>query len=324
MNFMPVQSKVSFSLEGMERIDDTSVHKAIREALTNLVIHTDYMITGVLRVEKHDDKFVFSNPGSLKLPIMDIYAGGHSKARNPNMQAMLRMIGFGDNIGSGFPTILEAWKKENWNKPYLVERLDLHVVELILSMVSLISNECHEALQDVYGDDYTVLNKEEQLVLATAITEKAISNYRMQQLLDKNPLEVGKILYSLVDKSMLVSTNKGRWTSYSINFNYAQGVKAKEQRSRSKSQGVKVKEQKSRSKSQGVKTKEQRKEGIIEDLITYCQQPRTLQEIADYLGYSDKYRMKRVYIDPILDDLLRMTVSESKTAPTQKYVSIEK
>ena len=34
--------------------------------------------------------------------------------------------------------------------------------------------------------------------------------------------------------------------------------------------------------------------------------------------------MKRVYIDPILDDLLRMTVSESKTAPTQKYVSIEK
>ena len=232
--FMRVQSKLvenikrPFRLEGMERIDDTSVHKAIREALTNLVIHTDYMITGVLRVEKHDDKFVFSNPGSLKLPIMDIYAGGHSKARNPNMQAMLRMIGFGDNIGSGFPTILEAWKKENWNKPYLVERLDLHVVELILSMVSLISNECHEALQDVYGDDYTVLNKEEQLVLATAITEKAISNYRMQQLLDKNPLEVGKILYSLVDKSMLVSTNKGRWTSYSINFNYAQGVKDKE------------------------------------------------------------------------------------------------
>ena len=71
-------------------------------------------------------------------------------------------------------------------------------MELILSMVSLISNECHEALQDVYGDDYTVLNKEEQLVLATAITEKAISNYRMQQLLDKNPLEVGKILYSLI------------------------------------------------------------------------------------------------------------------------------
>ena len=41
---------------------------AIREALTNLVIHADYMIEGVLRVEKHDDRFYFSNPGSLKLP----------------------------------------------------------------------------------------------------------------------------------------------------------------------------------------------------------------------------------------------------------------
>lgn len=106
--FMTVQSKLikdlkrPFRLEGMERIDDTAIHKAVREALTNLVIHSDYMITGVLKVEKHDDCFVFSNPGSLKIPVMDIYTGGHSKARNPNMQAMFRMIGFGDNIGSDF------------------------------------------------------------------------------------------------------------------------------------------------------------------------------------------------------------------------------
>ena len=54
--FMIVQSKLikdlkrPFRLEGMERIDDTAVHKAVREALTNLVIHSDYMITGVLKV----------------------------------------------------------------------------------------------------------------------------------------------------------------------------------------------------------------------------------------------------------------------------------
>ena len=122
--------------------------------MTNLVIHSDYMITGVLKVEKHDDCFVFSNPGSLKIPVMDIYAGGHSKARNPNMQAMFRMIGFGDNIGSGFPTILEAWKKENWRQPYLIERSDLHLVELSLSMVSLISEDCRDALHGIFGNNY--------------------------------------------------------------------------------------------------------------------------------------------------------------------------
>ena len=115
--FMRVQSKLisdikrPFSLKGMERNDDSLLHKAIREALTNLIIHADYMLTGILKVEKYDNRFVFSNPGSLKIPVVDIYEGGHSKARNPHIQAIFRMIGLGENIGSGFPTILEACKK---------------------------------------------------------------------------------------------------------------------------------------------------------------------------------------------------------------------
>ena len=317
--FMTVQSKLikdlkrPFRLEGMERIDDTSIHKAMREALTNLVIHSDYMITGVLKVEKHDDCFVFSNPGSLKIPVMDIYAGGHSKARNPNMQAMFRMIGFGDNIGSGFPTILNAWKKENWRQPCLIENQDLHLVELTLTMASLIPDECHIALHDIYGSDYEKLNKEEQLVLATAFTEKCTSNYRMQQLLGRNSLDVGKTLYALVGKGMLVPANKGRWTSYSLNSEYIE-------KSRSNSQGVKSQG----AKSQGVKSREVKRQETIQKLMSYCKEPRTLQEISEHLGYSDKYRMKRFYIDPLLGDVLTMTSKESKTDPNQKYVVKEK
>lgn len=313
--FMTVQSKLikdlkrPFRLEGMERIDDTAIHKAVREALTNLVIHSDYMITGVLKVEKHDDCFVFSNPGSLKIPVMDIYTGGHSKARNPNMQAMFRMIGFGDNIGSGFPTILNAWKKENWRQPCLIENQDLHLVELTLTMASLIPDECHIALHDIYGSDYEKLNKEEQLVLATAFTEKCTSNYRMQQLLGRNSLDVGKTLYALVGKGMLVPANKGRWTSYSLNSEYIE-------KSRSNSQGVKSQGV----KSQGVKSREVKRQETIQKLMSYCKEPRTLQEISEHLGYSDKYRMKRFYIDPLLGDVLTMTSKESKTDPNQKYV----
>ena len=281
--------------------------------MTNLVIQADYMVTGVLKVEKHDDCFVFSNPGTLKIPVMDIYAGGNSKARNPNMQSMLRMIGFSDNIGSGFPTILNAWKKENWRKPFLVERTDLHLVELTLSMVSLIPEECHHALNEIYGSEYNRLDKECQLVLATAITEDNISNYRIQQLLGKNPLEVGRILYALVDKGMLLSNNRGRWTSYSINSDYSQGV----ENSRSKTQGV----ENSRSKTRGVKSREQKKREIQDALIAFCREARTLQEIANYLGYADRNRMKRVYIDPILGELLEMTSSESKNSPNQKYIT---
>ena len=111
--------KRPFKLEGMIRIDDTPIHKAIREAVVNMMIHSDYLITGVLKILKTDRGFVFSNPGNLKLPVQMIYEGGHSVARNPRIQTMFRMIGLGDNVGSGFPTILNVWGAEQWRKPDL-------------------------------------------------------------------------------------------------------------------------------------------------------------------------------------------------------------
>ena len=97
-----------FRMEGVIRKDDTLQHKAVREAVTNMIIHADLMLNGILRIEKYDDRIVLTNPGLLKLPIEQIYQGGESKARNQRMQNMFRMIGYGENLGSGFPLILNA------------------------------------------------------------------------------------------------------------------------------------------------------------------------------------------------------------------------
>ena len=91
---------------------------------------------GVLRIEKHDDRLCFRNPGLLKLPVEAIYRGGNSKARNPKMQNMLRMIGFGENVGTGFPKIIAAWKETNWGEPQLLNKLDVDEVELVLPVPS--------------------------------------------------------------------------------------------------------------------------------------------------------------------------------------------
>ena len=83
---------------------------------------------------KRFDSFEFTNPGILKLPLEDIYRGGNSKSRNPHMQTMLRLVGFGDNAGSGFPTILAVWKSEGWIKPALIEDTNLDQVTLVMKM----------------------------------------------------------------------------------------------------------------------------------------------------------------------------------------------
>lgn len=93
------------------------------------------MDAGVLKVIKRSDSFEFTNPGTLKLPLEEIYQGGNSKSRNPHMQTMLRMVGFGDNAGSGFPMILSVWKDNGWMEPELIEDTRLDQVTLCLKMI---------------------------------------------------------------------------------------------------------------------------------------------------------------------------------------------
>ena len=212
--------KRPFKLEGMIRVDDTAVHKAIREAVVNMIIHADYHSTGILKVIKYDDGFLFSNPGNLKLPVHAIYEGGHSVARNPKIQKMFRMIGLGDNIGSGFPTILKAWGDEKWRQPDLYDDQELHQVELRLWMVSLMPTECTEYLNNKFGTAYCHLHSEEQIILATAYLEEKVSNARLQSVLGLHSTEIGKLLFNLVEKNMLIAERRGRWTTYHINREY--------------------------------------------------------------------------------------------------------
>ena len=128
-------------MNGVVRKDDTLQAKAVREAVTNMVIHADFMVNGVLKVEKYDHCFVLTNPGLLKLPIEQIYKGGESKARNQRMQNMFRMIGYGENLGSGFPLILNAWNEKHWIKPELLEQPELMQVKLTLHIQNEPVNE---------------------------------------------------------------------------------------------------------------------------------------------------------------------------------------
>ena len=75
--------------------------------------------------------------------------------------------------------------------------------------------------------------------------------------------------------------------------------------------------------SNKVKSSSEKNKDLISKLMAYYQEPRSLQEIAAELGFSDRYRIKRVYINSLLGIDLQMTSAGSKTDRTQKYVVIE-
>ena len=65
----------------------------------------------------------------------------------------------------------------------------------------------------------------------------------------------------------------------------------------------------------------QNKEKFQKELIDFCNEPRTLEEITTKFGFKDKYRFKKVYIEPILDKRLFIHKSSEHKVYFQKYIN---
>ena len=196
-----------FRMEGLQRVDDTPQHKAVREAFTNSIIHADLMMdAGILRIEKHDDRLCFRNPGLLRLPIEQIYEGGNSKARNPRIQNMLRMVGFGENIGSGFPKIIAAWKETGWGEPELKNKIEVDEVELVLPVLASTTNVVKDVVKE--------LTDRQQVILGLIKENPSLSAIEMSQKTDMVTRTIQRDLASLHEKGILTregGRKDGKW-----------------------------------------------------------------------------------------------------------------
>lgn len=90
-----------FALKDGVRIEDSPMHVAIREAFVNALIHCDYTIDSTIVIENQVSKFVFTNPGSMLVPLNQYFQGGESVCRNKSLQKMFMLIGSAEKAGSG-------------------------------------------------------------------------------------------------------------------------------------------------------------------------------------------------------------------------------
>ena len=114
--------KVPFKMSGGERVDDTPVHKALREALANCLINADYHgLRGVV-IRKEPDKLILANPGYVRTGKKQMRLGGESDPRNKALMKMFNLINIGERAGSGVPNIFNVWADEGWEVPVIEER----------------------------------------------------------------------------------------------------------------------------------------------------------------------------------------------------------
>ncbi len=323
-----------FQIKDGQRKDEDVLHEALREALTNALVHADYSAPGGVVIKKYPDYFVFSNPGNMLITVEQYYKGGISVPRNNTIQTMFVLMGFGEKAGSGSTRILSAWEGLHWHKPYIQVSQQPARFDLFLRMESLISPKSKDALAALFGEEIRHLYGNALIALTTAQIEGSITNTRLQQLIGDHPSEISKLLKELCTSDYLVPSGKGRGTNYQLNTQYAAtnrengsvaiGVQASLFESAvNKEDTSYAKEDTSRAKEDTSLPREQRRmkpEDLNKLVVQYCQDEfKSVEEIGKFSGKKLKYLKDKIMPRLIEQGLVERLYPGTLNHPNQKY-----
>ena len=133
-NRLQLDLRVPFALRDGIRIDDTPVHKALREALVNCMVNADYYGPRGLVIIKTGGFIQMSNPGGFRIGVDVARGGGISDPRNAVILKMFNMIDIGERAGSGIPNIFRVWREQGWQEPIILQEIKPERTVLILPL----------------------------------------------------------------------------------------------------------------------------------------------------------------------------------------------
>jgi len=326
---------VPFKIKNNSRNDDTIIHIAIREALTNTLVHADYNESGSILIEKKNNTFIFSNPGNLRIPKERALKGGESDPRNPTLHKMFSLIGIGERAGSGLITIQTAWKTLHWQHPVFEELVQPDKVILTLKTISLIPNDILDELKIQIGEGFNLLTNNEILALAFACQYENVTNIDLQNYAEISSYESNKVLSNLVSKDLLKPTGSGRGMKYSINYKKKQVSHASMGSSIGGNIGGSIggniggsiggniggKEQKiNMITSITLKNKKIAPDTMLEYIVELCAiKPFSAKELAKSLNRDDEW-IKKEYISKLVKEgKIKLLYPNQPRHPDQKY-----
>lgn len=114
-----------------EMSPETLLHKAVREAFANALVHADYRGKRYVVVVRGADRITFSNPGRMLAGGSDM-RGGVSDARNPTLVKMFSLVNACERAGRGLAVIRQAGERAALLAPRLLETADPERTELTI------------------------------------------------------------------------------------------------------------------------------------------------------------------------------------------------
>lgn len=251
-------------------------------------------------------------------------------------------LGSSEKAGSGTDKILHGWEKQNWKKPYIMERSRPNKVVLTMPLESLMDEHVIEALNLHFGKKMEGLSRQQLTALALAYSEEEITNERLQHALDMHRADITTMLSDMCAQQLLESYGYGRGTKYRVyginigvpRSNMALNMDTSEGNMDSSSanmalnmdtSGANMDSSLANMESKGEKRalpKKYSKELLRELIVAFCKEWRTADEIATQISRDTKYIKN--FVLPKMTDVLEKMYESIPNHPRQKYRARQK
>lgn len=227
--------KVPFKLEGITRIDDTPVHKALREALANCLVNTDFFVPRGVVIRKDSEKIIIENPGYIRTGKDQMLKGGISDPRNKALMKMFNMIGIGERAGSGVPDIFAVWDSQGWVAPIVEEQYNPDRTVLTLSFEkkqaeqTSRNNKQKKQAEKASRNGQAAKTIENKRAIVTFLEENGESKaVEVAEHIGLSSARTRVMLSELADEGIVKTEGNGRSRRYALADTYSQRGKSKE------------------------------------------------------------------------------------------------
>ncbi len=199
MEFLDRYNPLRSTMSGIRRIDYRAYPEyALREALTNAVVHRDYSLDADTLVSVFGDGVTIASYGGLRRGLgMDDVLAGMSSPRNPKLASIFYRLGFIESYGTGIPRMMSEYD-DALTKPTL--ELTTNVFKVNLPDWSPAVSEQSKV------DD----------ILGFAATHERVSRAELESVLGASKSKVSGILTSMVEEGLLEKVGEGRSTRYRL------------------------------------------------------------------------------------------------------------
>ncbi len=332
IGFYGRHAEYPFSIDpgSLQRTEDPLDYVSFREAAINLLIHQDFGDQSRWpTIVFFRDQSAFFNPGDAFSSREQLMDPGEKPIRNPSIVALFRRIGLSDQAGSGMGAIFASWRRLGNVPPVIDNDKAEKSFRLTLPKEKLMT-DAQLLAQASLG---VSLSEQEAAVFAYVIRQGNIDLADVKALTGLNGVGAVTLARRLTVQVIIEpADNKGN--RYQLvphlhaRFSHDETEKSLENQelnieSPIASGSEQVTEQVTPTIAEHVRSLV-RLTDIQWKIVVFADTPRSMSELMEHTGYSQRPHFKSHHIEPLLvGNVLRMTVPNKPRSSIQRYVLTE-